>query len=185
MQSLRESSDQATSEVLCKTFHTLLSSFVNASVASMNFLFLSWWRSSIWSNSASNFLCDTRHTGSTWIHKTQSHLWCIPQKHKRRMTADLSYLVYHQGLDLAFEDLHARSGNNWPHIWDYTLTEDLTDQSVVALETSSSWVFYGKTIVVIWGHKQKIFESLQLVGIIYFNTSRLCNKVLAREASAN
>lgn len=74
---VRVSDDQ----VPCKRCHTLFSSFVNDSVASMNFLFLSWWRSSIWSNSASNFLCDTRHTGTTVVtlltDKTKGSAVCL------------------------------------------------------------------------------------------------------------
>lgn len=69
-------------------------------------------------------------------------------------TTTWPYLVYHQRLDLAFEDLHASSSNNWPHIWDYALTEDLADQTVVALETSCSWVLYGKPIIIIWRHEK-------------------------------
>lgn len=71
-------------------------------------------------------------------------------------TTTWSYLVYHQRLDLAFEDLHASSSNNWPHIWDYALTENLADQTVVALETSCSWVLYGKPIVIIWRQEKHL-----------------------------
>lgn len=67
--------------------------------------------------------------------------------------------MYHQRLDLAFEDLHASRGNNWPHVWDHALTEDLADQTVVALETSCSWVLHRKPVVVIWRHKKKKHRS--------------------------
>ena len=56
---------------LYNKYYTLLSSFVKHSVASMNFLFLSWWRSSIWSNSASNFLCDQGTCVLVLLHATQ------------------------------------------------------------------------------------------------------------------
>lgn len=122
---------------------TLLSSFVNDSVASMNFLFLSWWRSSIWSSSASSFLCDARQTGTAVV------IVVVVMKLEGSDVIVRSYLVYHQRLDLALEDLHASGGDDRPHVWDHALAEDLTDEAMVALETSRGRVLYGKAVVVI------------------------------------
>ena len=58
---------------------TLFNSLVKDSVASMNFLFLSWWRSSICSSSASSFLCSPRNTG---ISQPTSHPVLTASEHQ-------------------------------------------------------------------------------------------------------
>ena len=84
------------------------------------------------------------------------------------LTTAWSYLVYHQRLDLAFKDLHASRSNNWSHIWDYTLTENLADQTMVALETSCSWVLYGKSVIVIWRWEKHFWFTFVLCNVFSY-----------------
>lgn len=60
----------------CQRARTLFSSFVNDSVASINFLFLSWCRSSSWSSSASSFLCNKTRTHA----KKKATVWLVSGK---------------------------------------------------------------------------------------------------------
>lgn len=110
---------------------------------------------------------------SLW-HKTKRHqlflLWSIKNLSLLYALTMWSYLVYHQRLDLAFEDLHASSGNNWPHIWDNALAENLTNETMVALETSCSWVLYGKPIIIIWGKERH--QSYQDCSYIWYTCQK-------------
>lgn len=64
-----------------------------------------------------------------------------------------SHLVYHEGLDLALQDLHAGRGDDGAHVRDHALAQDLTDQTVVSLETRGGRMLHRKTIVVVWGQE--------------------------------
>lgn len=108
-----------------KRGHTLFSSFVNESVASMNFRFLSWWRSSIWSNSASNFLCGRRQPETivtkyyqhnmTHVCKYESpkHNYCIPGE-PSKTGPDVWGLAYEQ---LWQQNAHQAQHSHWESHW--------------------------------------------------------------------
>lgn len=62
--------------------------------------------------------------------------------------------MHHEGLDLSLEDLHAGCGDNRADVGDYDLTENVADEAVVPLEASSCWVFYWKTIIIVWRERK-------------------------------
>lgn len=62
----------------------------------------------------------------------------------------MPYLVDHEGLDLALEDLHSCCGDNGADVRHHALTENFADEAVVSLESGGGRVLHGKAIVVIW-----------------------------------
>lgn len=63
---------------------------------------------------------------------------------------DPTYLVHHEGLDLAFEDLHASSGHHGANIRHHNLAQDVTDEPVVPLETSCRYMLHGEPVVIVY-----------------------------------
>lgn len=81
-------------------------------------------------------------------------------------STSFTYLVHHEGLDLALEDLHACSGDDRAHIWHHNLTEDVTDEPVVPLEASGGRVLHGKPIVIVYGKEtHKRWLSIHTIWI--------------------
>lgn len=59
------------------------------------------------------------------------------------------YLMNHQGLNLAFQDLHSGCGDHGADVGHHALAQDLADEPVVPLEPSRGRVLHGEPIVVI------------------------------------